>query len=109
LIQITYVYWGDKFDEWIDLDREAHRVQPPGSRTCETVCVMTPPPSSPRCWAVDQSDGHFCVNQRVEVLDSRKQWLEAYVLEVHADRIRVHYKVTPLSLSLSTRSSCLPH
>lgn len=69
---ISYDYWGDKFNEWIAMD--SPRVQPGGSRAY-------------------RPGGNLIVNQRVEALDATtNKWLEAYVIQVHDDRIRIHYR-----------------
>ena len=32
------------------------------------------------------------MNNRLDVLDERNEWLEARVIEVNGDKIRIHYK-----------------
>ncbi len=66
-IYITYSGWSSKFDEWIPVD-------------------------SP--WVVKQwnGEGMPVVNNRLDVLDERKEWLEARVIEVDGEFIKIHYK-----------------
>ncbi|KAJ8608324.1 hypothetical protein CTAYLR_009413 [Chrysophaeum taylorii] len=68
-ILITYTFWSDKWDEWLDFDSD--RIRPRGSETYDA--------KSPK------------VGQRVEAFDE-KDWLEAEIVAVREDAAFVHYK-----------------
>ena len=70
-ILVTYVFWSDKWDEWIDFDSE--RVAARGAKTYA-------------------GSGLPQVGQRIEAKDETGRWLEAEVLKVNPDDAYVHYK-----------------
>jgi len=69
---VTYVYWDSQFDEWI-----SDRFAPLHTHTYI-------------------ENGQLKKGQRIEVLDERKEWLEAFVVEDEDGKgnisVKVHYK-----------------
>mmetsp|Transcript_8744 Transcript_8744/g.15518 ORF Transcript_8744/g.15518 Transcript_8744/m.15518 type:complete len:403 (-) Transcript_8744:168-1376(-) len=72
-VEITYLYWADKWNEWIRIDS--------GRLAAANTQVYVP-------------GGPLRVGMRVEVLDERLQWLEAEVMEVSPCRTeaKVHFR-----------------
>ena len=66
---MTYLYWDEKFDEWID--NVERRLAPIHTHTYK-------------------KGGELKIGQRVEVLDETNTWLEAFVIESEADKVRGH-------------------
>lgn len=69
-ILISYVYWSDKFNEWIGYS--SNRLASPGSRTYT-------------------EGGVLCVGHRIEARDTAGDWLEAVVTEANSTHVRVHF------------------
>ena len=69
-VAVTYLYWGDAFDEWL----------PFGS-----------PRLAPERSQVYVSGGELKLNHRIEVRDTMGQWIEAEVIAVYPQAVRVHY------------------
>jgi len=70
-VHITYMYWGDAWNEWVRLD--SGRLAPYGTQTY-------------------QPGGVLRLGQRIEVLDTRRKWLEAEVIGEQAGSVKVHFK-----------------
>jgi len=70
-VYITYLYWDNKWNEWVDLD--SGRIAPLGTRTYV-------------------EGGALQLGMRVECCDERRMWLEAEVVEVSNDRAKIHYR-----------------
>ncbi len=68
---VSYLYWDRKFDEWIsDI---TNRIAPLNAHTY-------------------YSGGKLKVGQRIEVLDERGEWLEAFVIEEKEKEVKIHYR-----------------
>ena len=70
-VHITYTYWGDAWNEWLELS--SGRLAPYGSRTY-------------------QPGGVLRRGQRIEVLDTVRKWLEAEVIDETPSAAKVHFK-----------------
>jgi hypothetical protein len=70
-VYVTYVFWSSKFDEWVECTTA--RIAPLFSHTYN-------PPNPLR------------VGQRIEAMDSRFLWLEAFVIDENALEVKIHYK-----------------
>lgn len=66
MIRVHYNGWHAKYDEWIDMN--SHRVQ--------------------KQWIKGKE---FSLNNRLDILDERDTWLEARVIDMTSDKIRIHY------------------
>ena len=66
-VLVHYTGWSDKYDAWIPFSSERILHQ----------------------WTVGEE---LRVNNRLDVLDTLRKWLEAIVLEADEKRIRVHYR-----------------
>mmetsp|Transcript_3871 Transcript_3871/g.6041 ORF Transcript_3871/g.6041 Transcript_3871/m.6041 type:complete len:631 (-) Transcript_3871:59-1951(-) len=66
---VTYLFWSSKYDEWVTPDRVAplftHTYNPPNP---------------------------LKTGQRVECLDSRHEWLQAFVIDENETEVKVHYQ-----------------
>ena len=69
-LYVTYLYWGDEHNEWIN--DIYSRVRP--------LYTFTYRPG-----------GQFLVGQRLCVRDNREEWLESRVIEVEQTRVKIHY------------------
>lgn len=70
-IFITYLFWSEKFNEWIAVPSE--RVVPLHTHTYYPGGVLK-------------------VGQRIEVLDERRCWLEAFVIDEKRIEVQIHYR-----------------
>lgn len=70
-IYITYLYWEDKWNEWISFDDD--RIAPIHTHTYH-------------------EKGTLKVGQRIECKDTVGKWIEAYVIEEDEYQVKVHYK-----------------
>lgn len=68
---ITYLYWEDKWDEWIAEDED--RMAPLHTHTY-------------------YPGGLLKKGQRIECLDERNKWIESFVIDESPAKIQVHYK-----------------
>jgi len=66
-IRVHYNGWAAKYDEWIHMN-------------------------SPRILKQWQRGQEFMINNRLDILDERDTWLEARVIEMTNDRIKIHYR-----------------
>ena len=72
-IYITYLYWSNHFNEWIDDTDIDNRVAKINTHTY-------------------YEGGPFKAGQRIEALDQMNVWLEAFIIDVDDYRVKVHYK-----------------
>lgn len=68
---VSYLYWDSCFDEWVG--DVTHRFAPIHTHTY-------------------REGGELKVGQRVEVLDEKLKWLEAFIIDSSPTQVKVHYK-----------------
>ena len=71
-VSVTYLYWGDGFDEVFPFG--STRLAPEGSQVY-----------------VPGGQGGLRLNHRIEVRDTMGQWIEAEVIAVYPQAVRIHY------------------
>lgn len=71
-IFVTYSYWEDRWDEWLEETEIVTRVAPFRTHTYF-------------------EGGELKLRQRVEVKDTTGKWLEAHVIGGNADSVKIHY------------------
>eukprot|EP01033_Poteriospumella_lacustris_P005692 gene5692-4075_t len=70
-VYVSYIYWESEYDEWVD--NLAVRIAPKHQHTYI-------------------EGGRLKLGQRIEAIDERGEWLQAFVVEEDTDRVCVHYK-----------------
>jgi len=68
---VTYLFWGDKFNEWISVD--SRRLAPDATMTYRDKGVLR-------------------LGHRIEAQDPEGKWFEADVIAEYETMVRVHYK-----------------
>lgn len=71
-IYITYLYWADSWNVWLNWGDISTRVAPLNTHTY-------------------YKGGPIKLGQRVEVLDTSNKWLEAFVVDEMNDQVKIHY------------------
>ena len=71
-IFVTYLYWEDKWNEWLS----------------ESEIVMKVAPFRSQTYFVG---GELKLRQRIEVKDTTGKWLEAIVVDEQPDSVKIHY------------------
>ena len=69
-MKVHYTGWSTKYDEWIDVKEQGE----------EKIIQQ---------WKRGE---RFRVNQRIDVKDGKNKWLEAQVIEVKKEYIKIHYR-----------------
>ena len=70
-IYVSYIFWSSKFDEWVNTNDG--RIAPLYTHTYN-------PPNPLK------------TGQRIEAMDNRYEWLEAFVIDENETEVKVHYK-----------------
>lgn len=76
LFFVTFIYWGDRWDEWISMTDQSRYAD----LHTHTYFEGHNPGSKLK------------LGQRIEVKDPYAKWLEAFVIDITANEIKAHYK-----------------
>ena len=75
-IYITFIYWGDRWDEWISI-KDKNRIAPLHTHTYTDED------------GTEIAGKRLAVGQRIEGKDTFNKWLEAFVKEANVDEVYI--------------------